>query len=155
VLHTHTRAINGVGATREGLLPLTQKALTIMHFVRYHDFEGAALGLDERESIVRDLGSDGRAVILRNHGALTAGSSVAEAWVWHYRLEMACRFQIDAMICAAGGMQLQTLSQETIDKTVEQGRRVLSPGGFMSAGETEWPSLIRKLERERGTYYRT
>lgn len=155
VLHTHTRAINGVGAIREGLLPLTQKACTILHFVRYHDFEGAALDLDERERIVRDLGEDGRAVILRNHGALTVGTTVAEAWVWQYRLEMACRYQVDALSCAAGGMTLATLTEETIAKTIEQGRQVLSPGGFFAAGTTEWPSLLRKLENERGTSYRT
>ena len=155
VLHTHSTSVNGVGATREGLLPINQKAMTIMHFVRYHDFEGAALDTDERGRIVRDLGDDGRAVILRNHGSLTVGRSIAEAWVWQYRLETACRFQIAAMTCVAGGATLQTLSEETIAKTREQGRKVLSPGGFMSAGETEWPSLLRKLEKERGTFYRT
>ena len=155
VLHTHTRANNGVGAVREGLLPITQKACSIMHFVRYHDYEGAALDLDERERIVRDLGDEGRVVLLRNHGALSVGATIAEAWVWMYRLEMACRFQVDAMANVAGGLTLQTLSEETIAKTIEQGRKVLSPGGFLAAGTTEWPSLLTKLERERGTSYRT
>ena len=155
VLHSHTRAINGVGAVREGLLPLTQKALTIMHFLRYHDFEGAALDVDERQRIVDDLGDNGRVMILRNHGALTVGQTVGEAWVWHYRLETACRFQIDALSCAAGGLTLQTLSQRTIDKTIEQGRTVLSSDGFMAVGASEWKSLVAKLERERGTSYRT
>jgi ribulose-5-phosphate 4-epimerase/fuculose-1-phosphate aldolase len=155
VLHTHSTAVNGVGATREGLLPINQKAMTIMHFVRYHDFEGAALELGERERILGDLGADGRAVILRNHGSLTVGQSIAEAWVWQYRLETACRFQVAAMACVAGGATLQTLSDEVIAKTREQGRKVLSPGGFMPAGELEWPSLLRKLEKERGADYRT
>ena len=78
----------------EGLLPLTPKACTIMHFVRYHDFEGAALDLDERERLVRDLGDDGHVIILRNHGALSVGRTISEAWVWNYRLEMACRYRI-------------------------------------------------------------
>ena len=155
VLHTHTRANNGVGAVEEGLLPLTQKACSIMHFLRYHDYEGAALDLDERDRIVRDLGDEGRAVLLRNHGALTVGRSIAEAWVWNYRLEMACRMQVDAMSCVAGGLTMKRLSDETVARTIEQGRQVLSPGGALPAGELEWPSLLRKLERERGTSYRT
>ena len=155
VLHTHSSAVNGVGATREGLLPLNQKSMTIMHFVKYHDFEGAALELGERERVLADMGEDGRAMILRNHGSLTVGRSVAEAFVWQYRLETACRFQIEAMTCVAGGMHLQPGSDEVIAKTREQGRKVLGPGGFLAVGETEWPSLLRKLENERGASYRT
>ena len=89
VMHTHTRANNAVAMQKNGLLPLSQKALLLWSFLRYHDFEGPALRLDEREHIVRDLG-DGRVVILRNHGALTVGESVAEAFCWMYRLEAAC-----------------------------------------------------------------
>lgn len=154
-LHTHTRANNGVGATVEGLLPLTQKALLILPFVAYHAYEGAATDVDERERIVADLGEDGRVMILRNHGALTVGASIAEAWVWNYRLEQACRFQVDALACVAGGMAPNHLSQETIDRTMAQGKQLLSPSGWFAAGTTEWPSLLRKLERERGTSYRT
>jgi len=155
VLHSHTRANNGVGAVAEGLLPLTQKACTIMHFLRYHDFEGAALDLDERKRIVDDLGETGRAMILRNHGALTVGRSVAEAWVWHYRLEMACQFQIDALSCVAAGLTRNDLTSETIKKTAEQGRELFSPGGAVAVGEVGWSSLLVKLERERGVSYRS
>ena len=154
-LHTHTRANNAVGATVEGLLPLTQKALLILPFVAYHDYEGAATDLDERERIVDDLGKDGRALILRNHGALTVGASIAEAWVWNYRLEMACRFQVDALSCVAGGLTPNHLRQETIDHTMAQGKAFLSPGGWFAAGTVEWPSLLVKLEQERGTAYRS
>lgn len=154
-LHTHTRANNGVGAVAEGLLPLTQKALNILHFVRYHDFEGTALDLDERERIVRDLGDEGRVVILRNHGALTVGRSVAEAWVWNYRLEMACRFQVDALACAGAGLRLLRPSEQTARRTIEQGREFFSPGGIAAPGDLEWPSLLRRLERERGPSYKS
>lgn len=84
VAHTHTRANNAVAMQKDGLLPLSQKALLLWDFVRYHDFEGAALDLDERSRLVRDLGDNGRVVILRNHGAMTVGASVAEAFVWMY-----------------------------------------------------------------------
>ena len=154
-LHTHTVANNAVAAMQEGLLPMTQKALLNLSFVKYHDYEGGALDVDERQRIVRDLGDDGRIVLLRNHGALTVGSSVAEAWVFMYRLEMACRMQVAAMSCAAGGMTPIELSPEVILHTMEQGRKALSPGGAFEAGTQEWPSLLRKLERERGTSYRT
>lgn len=151
VMHTHTAAINGVGAQVEGLLPITQKALTIWDFVAYHDFEGVALDHDERERIVRDLGDKARCVILRNHGGLTAGESVAEAFSWMVKLEMACRYQIDAL---AGGRKLVQLSEATIKRTAAQGRKVFGAGGYARAG-MEWPALIRKLERDRGTSYRT
>lgn len=154
-LHTHTRAINGVGAVSEGLLPLTQKALTLFHALAYHDYEGAASNDDDRVRIVRDLGEHGRAMILRNHGALTVGRTIAEAWVYMYRLEQACRQQVDAMACIAGGLTMNKLSDKVIEATIETGRRALSSGGFMAAGHLEWQSLLRKLERERGISYRT
>ena len=153
-LHTHTRANNGVGGVSEGLLPITQKALTIMSVVRYHDYESPAANDDDRVRIVRDLGDEGRAMILRNHGALTVGKTIAEAWTWNYRLEMACRHQVDIMAGVGAGLTMNTLSDAVIEKTIAQGKRALLEGGFMAAG-MEWPSLLRKLERERGTSYRT
>lgn len=152
VMHTHTRAIIGVGMQKDGLLPLSQKALLMLDFLRYHDFEGAALDLDERARLVRDMGPDGRAMILRNHGALSCGRSVAEAFCWMYRLEVACQYQIDAL---SGNRELQGLTQETIRHTAEQGRYLLGPGGPAECGKLEWAALLRKLERERGTSYRT
>jgi ribulose-5-phosphate 4-epimerase/fuculose-1-phosphate aldolase len=152
VMHTHTRANSGVSMQVEGLLPLSQKALLMWDFVRYHDFEGQALDNDERERIVADLGPEGRAVILRNHGGLTVGRSVAEAFCWMYRLEAACRYQIDAL---SGGRELKWLSTEMVEKTARQGRKAFGPGGFAEVGKLEWGALIRKLERDRGTSYRT
>src|SRR5690606_29052872 len=132
-----TRANNAVAAVKEGLLPITQRACLIMPFVRYHDFEGAALDLDERERIVGDLGDDGRAVILRNHGALTVGRSVGEAWVWNYRLESACRYQVDAMSLVAGGLTTNWLDEATVRKTAEQGVKLLSSDGAVAVGQLE------------------
>lgn len=152
VMHTHTRAIIAVGMQKNGLLPLSQKALLLWDFLRYHDFEGAALDMDERERIVHDLGPDGRCVILRNHGALTVGRSVAEAFCWMYRLEAACRYQVDALSANQEPHWLQT---ETIEKTAAQGRKLLGPGGFAECGKLEWQALLRKLERERGISYRS
>ena len=122
VAHTHTRANNAVAMQKDGLLPLSQKALLLWDFVRYHDFEGAALDLDERSRLVRDLGDNGRVVILRNHGAMTVGASVAEAFVWMVRLEQACRFQIDGL---SGGRELNWITDKTVEHTARQGRKIL------------------------------
>jgi ribulose-5-phosphate 4-epimerase/fuculose-1-phosphate aldolase len=152
-LHTHTVANNAVAAMEEGLLPLTQKALFTLAFLRYHDYEGAAEDLGERDRIVRDLG-DGRVVLLRNHGALTVGNTIGEAWVRMYQLEQACRFQVAAMSCAAAGMTPKQLSQATIDLVQQQACKIWDPNGSHPIGSTEWDSLLCKLERERGTSYR-
>lgn len=152
VMHSHTRANNAIAMQALGLRPLSQKACVMMDFVRYHDYEGAALDDDERSRLVRDLGPDGRVLILRNHGALTVGRSVGEAFCWMLRLETACQYQIDG---TAGGAPLAELSEATISHTRAQGRKFLGPGGFLETGRVEWPGLLRKLERERGTSYRT
>lgn len=151
VMHSHTRANNAVAMQKEGLLPLSQKAMLISSFVRYHDYEGASLNLGERERILGDLG-DGRILILRNHGALTAGTSIAEAFCWMHKLESACRFQVDGL---SGGRELNWQSEEAVRSTAEQGRKLFGPGGPAATGKLEWAALVRKLERERGTNYRT
>lgn len=106
VLHAHTQANNAVAALKEGLMPLTQKACTVLGVLSYHDWEGPANRLDERERIARDIGEHGRVVILRNHGALTVGRTVGEAFVWLHLFETACRFQMAALASAAGGGHL-------------------------------------------------
>ena len=151
VVHTHTVANNGVGMQKDGLLPITQKALLMWYSLRYHDFEGAATDLAERDRILDDLGPDGRCMLLRNHGALTVGQSIAEAFSWMCTLEMACRYQIAGL---SGNRELNWLSDKTVEHTIEQGRSWRSPGGSSVPGR-EWPSLLRKLERERGFSYRT
>lgn len=152
VMHTHTRANNAIAMQKGGLLPIHQKAITLLDFVRYHEFEGAALDLDERERLVRDLGPEGRILVLNNHGAMTAGKNAAEAFTWMYRFEMACRFQVDGL---AGGRELIWPSDRMIAHTREQGRKIFGAGGFFQPGMLEWPALLRKLERDRGTSYRT
>ncbi|HXC39248.1 MAG TPA: class II aldolase/adducin family protein [Burkholderiales bacterium] len=153
VMHTHTRANNAVGALKEGLLPLNQKALTVMAVLRYHDYEGPSLELGERERLLQHLG-DGRVMVLRNHGALSVGRSIAEAFAHMYRFEMACQYQVDTLACAAGGAHLNIPSKAIIKRSIELAKKMLASGQIMQTGR-EWPSLIAKLERERGTSYRT
>ena len=116
--------------------------------VTYHDFEGPALDPDEQQRLVADLG-DKRITLLRNHGTLTAGRTVAEAFLLIYRIERACRMQIAAQ---SGGQPLKSLPQAVIDKSIETGKRIFSKGGFSPEGEKEFAALTRKLEREQPDY---
>lgn len=150
VIHTHSRFGAAVAMQKQGLLPSSQKALTIMGWVAYHNFEGPALSADERPRIVSDLG-DHKVLILRNHGLLSVGETVGEAFVWIYRIETACRLQIDAL---SGGSELNPLSEDTQRHSIDLGLRMYGKGGFIEAGR-EWPALLRQLERLDGTAYQT
>ncbi len=149
VMHTHAQYGTAVAMQKGGLLPVSQKALTLWDWVGYHDYEGPALDADEQPRIVGDLG-DRRILILRNHGLLTVGETMGEAFVWMYRIENACRLQITAM---TGGAELQPLSEETLTRTREIGRNMYGPGGNIQVG-LEWPAILRQLERAEGTGYR-
>jgi ribulose-5-phosphate 4-epimerase/fuculose-1-phosphate aldolase len=104
VIHTHTWAGMAVAALDCGLLPISQTAMRFLK-VGYHEYEGVVLDAAEQESLVRDLGQ-GEALILRNHGLLTCGKTVGEAFNWMHRLELACRSQLAAM---ATGAKLRTV----------------------------------------------
>ena len=96
VLHTHTPAGMAVSAMKCGLLPLTQTSIRFVGHIGYHDYEGPATDLDERERLVRDLGPHD-AMVLRSHGLLTCGPTIQQAFNTMYQLEMSCRAQVDAM----------------------------------------------------------
>ena len=96
VLHTHTRAGIAVSAMTCGLLPLSQTSIRFVGHIGYHDYEGPAVDLDERERIVNDLGPHD-ALIMRNHGLLTCGATIQQAFNTMYQLELSCRSQVDAM----------------------------------------------------------
>ena len=138
VIHTHTWAGMAVASLECGLLPMTQTAMRFLR-IGYHDYQGVVLDSAEEASLLRDLGA-GEALILRNHGLLTVGRTIAEAFNWMHRLELACRTQLAAM---ATGARLVPVPQEVLDKTYlnyqPQTRR---PYGVM-----EWPALLRKLDR--------
>ena len=143
VMHLHTPYGVGVSTQKQGLLPVTQMALTALGLVRYHDYEGVAFNLDERERIVQSLG-EGAMLILRNHGTLTVGSTIGEMFHRMYRLERACKMQIHAM---TGGAELNSLPQEVIDHAMQQGREIYAKDGQAAGGELLWTALKRKLDR--------
>ena len=146
VLHLHTPHGQAVSAMREGLLPHTQTAMIAGHDVAYHDFEGIATELDERERLVADLGPK-NSMILRNHGTLTVGASVAQAFVRMYFLERACEAQI--LMLSAGRENLNNPNQGVAEKVEEQSS---GAGMAMLAQGLAWPALLRKLDRIDPSY---
>ncbi len=138
VIHTHSWASMAVSSLECGLLPLTQTAMRFLK-IGYHDYQGVVLDLAEQESLIADLGG-GEALILRNHGALTVGNSVGEAFNWMHRLELACRSQLAAMATNSPFARVpEPVLQETWNNYQPGTRR---PYGLM-----EWPALLRKLDR--------
>jgi ribulose-5-phosphate 4-epimerase/fuculose-1-phosphate aldolase len=146
VIHTHTRAGMAVSAQQDGLLPITQTALRFYRNLSYHDYEGIAEDEDEKNRLVRDLGKT-QAMILKNHGLLTCGRTVGEAWVLVHDLEKACQSQIDAQ---SGGVELSIPSKDVCERTADQYQAY--SGGNRIPGERAWPAHLRKLDRIDASY---
>ncbi len=147
-IHTHTPAGCAVSTQKDGLLPLTQHALAVFDHTGYHDYEGIATDLDERERIARDLGEH-NVLILRNHGLLTVGRTAGEVFMWMYRAERACRMQVAFQQTGAEAMEI---SEELQQATYKRNRFNNSKDGYRTIGENEWPALRRKLDRIDPSY---
>ncbi|WP_294289498.1 class II aldolase/adducin family protein [uncultured Sphingomonas sp.] len=146
VMHLHTPDGQAVSAMAFGLLPHTQTSMIAGGDVAYHDYEGIATDLEERERLVQDLGSK-NAMILRNHGTLTVGDSVAACFLRLYFLERACQAQVKML--SAGRENLNTPPQGTPEKVAMQS----APAGMgMLAKALAWPALLRKLDRIDASY---
>jgi ribulose-5-phosphate 4-epimerase/fuculose-1-phosphate aldolase len=143
VIHTHSWASMAVSSMACGLLPLTQTAMRFLK-IAYHDYQGVVLDTREQASLLEDLGQ-GEALILRNHGALTVGRTVGEAFNWMHRLELACRAQIGAMSC---NTPLQAVPRDVLEETWNN----YQPGTRRPYGLMEWPALLRKLDRMDASY---
>ncbi len=143
VIHTHSLAGMAVGALKQGLLPMTQTAMRFTK-VAYHDYEGVALDLDERARLIADLG-DCDVMLLRNHGVLAVGATVARAFNNAYRLEQACRSQLMAM---AAKDQIVLPPQDVIDRT----NHIYRPEVRRPYGELEWPAMRRLADRVDPSY---
>src|SRR4249919_78986 len=139
VMHLHTPAGQAVSAHEEGLLPLTQTAMLIRQDLAFHDYEGVAVDLDERERIVADLGTR-NSMILRNHGTLSVGKNVGECFIRLYYLERACQAQIMAL---SAGDQISNPPQGSPEITAQQG----AIGLPLAANLLAWPALKRKAYR--------
>jgi len=143
VLHTHTEAGMAISALECGLLPLNQGAFRFHNRVAYHDYEGIALDLDERARIAEDLGGH-KVMILRNHGLLTAGRTIAEAFVLMYHLEKTCRAQLLAMATGAKLLMPPPDVCEHAGAQFERGGRV--------TGTLDWPALLREADAADPSY---
>ena len=146
VLHTHTRAGVAVSAQREGLLPISQQSSFVLASLAYHDYEGVAFRPDEQPRLQADLG-DKVYLCLRNHGLLTVGRSIPEAFLAMYIFESACQIQVSAQ---AGGGPLTRIPEAIIRGTGEAMR--VQSGGQGGPGALAWPALLRDLDRRNPGY---
>lgn len=146
VLHTHTPAGVAVSAQQDGLLPISQQASVVIPSLGYHSYEGIAVQEDEKPRLQRDLGEN-QGLILRNHGLLAVGTSVAEAFLFLYTMQRACEVQVMAQ---AGGGKLIPIG-ESILKNVKSNIKKVSTG---TPGGLAWPALIRRVERQYPGYDR-
>lgn len=144
VLHTHT--LNGVAVSAQegGLLPLSQQSIFVLASLGSHAYEGVALNEDEKPRLVRDLGQNTH-LLLKNHGLLTVGPTVADAFLAMYVFEAACAIQVRAQ---AGGGPLVPIDPRIIAGAQAQAKQVTKGLG----GALAWPGLLRRLDRERPGY---
>ena len=140
VMHTHTPYGMAVSALEEGLVPIQQEAYKFHERLAYHEYEGIAFNVDERERLVTDLG-DKDAMILRNHGLLTVGATVADAWQTMWQLERACQVQV---LAQSTGQAVRQAPLAAIERTA----------GIFAAndGAAVWPWLLRTLDRTAPEY---
>ena len=141
IIHTHTRAGMAVAAMACGLLPLSQTSMRFVGHLGYHDYEGPAIDPAERERLVRDLDAHD-AMMMRNHGLLTCGATIAQAFNTMYQLEMSCRAQVDAM---AARTELTIPGDNVLAHTAH----LYQPGTRRPYGVLEWPAMLRRLAAER------
>ncbi len=140
-MHLHTPNGQAVSAMEFGLLEHTQTGMIARHDIAYHDYEGIATDLEERERLVEDMG-DKHAMILRNHGTLAIGKTVGQCFLRLYFIERACEAQV-AML-SAGRENLNPPPQGTPEKVQSQ---TPAAGMGMVADGLAWPALLRKLDR--------
>ena len=141
VAHTHTLAGMAISALECGVLPIVQNSMRFAR-IAYHEFEGVAINLEERERLAADLG-DLNAMVLRNHGLLACGTSVADCFTMLFRLERACQTQLLAMACNS---PLHMVAQSVIEKSFERERH------NKHWPAAAWPALLRKLDRTDPSY---
>lgn len=145
VMHLHTRSSVAVSAQARGLRPISQQSLLVLGSLAYHDYDVAAGNLDEREPLGRDC-AKGDCVILRNHGLLTVGRSIPEAFKRMYFLETACQIQT-----AAGEGELNEIPEHIREKSIAGYEKKFASGAY---AKLEWESLLRMLDRDSADYRR-
>ena len=143
VLHTHTRAGVAVSALKCGVLPISQQSTFVVSSLAYHDYEGVAIRDDEKARLQANLGQ-ANYLVLRNHGLLTVGKGVADAFLSMYTFENTCRIQIDALAGQGGPADLTAVNPSILGGVAHAMK--VQTGGI--GGAFVWPSLLRRLQRE-------
>jgi ribulose-5-phosphate 4-epimerase/fuculose-1-phosphate aldolase len=144
VIHLHTDYGIAVSVQKSGLLPISQQSVVALASLAYHDYEGLALNDDEKPRLINDLGNK-NSLILRNHGLLTVGRTVAEAFLAMFLLERACKIQI---LAQSGATELSPVAPEIVQRVAQQQDAVLVGQG----AALTWPGLLRKLDRVEPSY---
>ncbi len=144
VLHTHSRAGVAVSAQAAGVLAISQQSTIVRSSLGYHGYEGIALRADEQPRLQANLGTN-TFLMLRNHGLLTVGASVADAWLNMYVFENTCRIQIDAM---SGGGAVTEVAPE-VQAFNSMALKTVTAG---QGAQIAWPALIRRLDRVDPSY---
>ena len=144
VLHTHSLNGTAVSAQEQGILPLSQKSTFVLASLAYHDYEGLAVSADEKIRLVRDLG-DKRFLMLRNHGLITVGETVADAFLFMYQFEAACAIQVRAQTSSGKFVLINSDVLATVSKRLKE---VLRGTG----GSLVWPALLRTLNQSDKSY---
>ncbi len=142
-LHTHSEDSEAVSCLKGGFIPMTQNACVFHDRIGYHDYEGVAVDEDERQRLVADLGPTNHTLILRNHGVLIGGESIACAYTRLFDFENACRAQLKAM---ATGDELVALSEAVLVRTRDQFEAMAPPAGGTNRFP-QWPAALRMLDR--------
>ena len=145
VMHLHSDQGVAVAAQADGLLPLSQHALIVAPNLAYHDYEGIALNLDERERLVADLGPTKKLMLLKNHGTLSVGATAAECWLGMFYLERACKQQVMAL--SAGRKHVLEAP-----KAAQEEVKMQIGGGMGMIGQLAWPGCLRQLDRRLPGY---
>lgn len=147
VLHTHSIAGCAVSMQKSGLLPLNQHALQVIGDVAYHDYEGTARNPEERARFLGDFG-DRHIMVLRNHGLLVVGESIAAAFLATYRMERACAMQLAFQ---QSGAEFHPIADNVVSAAYDKAR-IGRAGGRNDPDKFEWPALLRKLDRLDPSY---
>jgi ribulose-5-phosphate 4-epimerase/fuculose-1-phosphate aldolase len=141
VMHTHTLNGVAVSAQKAGVLPISQQSIFVLSSLGYHGYEGVALRDDEKPRLVADLGPDNSFLMLRNHGLLTLGATIPDAFLNMYLFETVCTIQVRAQ---AGGGELIPVDPRIIAGAQQQAKQVTRG---MGGGALAWPGLLRRLDK--------
>jgi ribulose-5-phosphate 4-epimerase/fuculose-1-phosphate aldolase len=145
IAHTHTRAGTAVSSMECGLLMFNQTALSLLGTVGYHAYEGLSLDRGEQARLADDLGRN-YVLVLRNHGLLACGRSVAEAFIYLYNVEMSCRIQVDALASGAKLTQIDPAARSAVQAVYDKYRT------SSTVGRMEWAAQLRWLDRHDSSY---